>query len=413
MVVLFLLFQLTGHLLPWDGFAVSTAAIEAGIAGNVPVVGPAIAGIVRGGSSTISVATLRAWYAAHVALLPLGLLACALLFLHQFRRGGARLRLPRLATGLTLLGLGVLAVALPMRHGPPATEADLVSYTAQSEWYVVAMHELLVLAQGIRPDLAFLGTVVAPGLAVAFTLALPWLDRKQLGERATPWVMGYAVLAVMGVLGLTLRGLGEMVSPLGPPPRPPDPVAGGTKPPPRLDAALVERGKQLYATAGCGGCHAIGGQGGTTAPPLDEAGQKQPDLEWQVRHLKNPAAAAPGSIMPGYEHLGEESVRALAMYMLSLRGAPPAPPKLDPALVAQGKVVYARAGCVGCHAVGGQGGTSGPPLDGAGAKHPDLEWQLRHLKSPGQLVRGSTMPGYEHLGEADLKALATYMLSLR
>ena len=41
LVLLFFGFQLTGHLLPWDSQAVSTAAIETGIAENAPVIGHA------------------------------------------------------------------------------------------------------------------------------------------------------------------------------------------------------------------------------------------------------------------------------------------------------------------------------------------------------------------------------------
>ena len=63
--------------------------------------------------------------------------------------------------------------------------------------------------------------------------------------------------------------------------------------------------------------------------------------------------------------------------------------------------------------VAGQGGTAGPPLDSTGNRHADLDWQVRHLKQPGSVVPGSTMPPYSHLSEADLKALATYLLSLR
>src|SRR4029079_9006113 len=88
MVLLFLLFQLTGHLLPWDSQAVSTAAIESGVAANVPAVGPAQARLIRGGGDAVSPRTLTAWHVAHVALLPLALTALAALFIAQVRRAG-------------------------------------------------------------------------------------------------------------------------------------------------------------------------------------------------------------------------------------------------------------------------------------------------------------------------------------
>src|SRR5205823_15104467 len=86
---------------------------------------------------------------------------------------------------------------------------------------------------------------------------------------------------------------------------------------------------------------------------------------------------------------------------------------LDPALVEKGKTLFANNGCAGCHKVGGQGGAVGPPLDGVGTRQPDPDWQVRHLKDPGAVVKGSTMPPYKQLSDADLKALASYLLSLK
>jgi len=68
-----LLFQLTGHLLPWDTNAVKTADVEAGIGGNTWVFGPLIKRLILGGSST-GTATLARWHGLHVGLLPIVLL---------------------------------------------------------------------------------------------------------------------------------------------------------------------------------------------------------------------------------------------------------------------------------------------------------------------------------------------------
>ncbi|MGC8667217.1 MAG: cytochrome b N-terminal domain-containing protein [Chthonomonadales bacterium] len=66
---LFLLFQITGHALPWDSHGVCTVSIETGIAGNVPVIGAFLAKTLRG-QTVVGPATLRLWYIAHVVLLP-------------------------------------------------------------------------------------------------------------------------------------------------------------------------------------------------------------------------------------------------------------------------------------------------------------------------------------------------------
>jgi cbb3-type cytochrome oxidase cytochrome c subunit len=62
--------------------------------------------------------------------------------------------------------------------------------------------------------------------------------------------------------------------------------------------------------------------------------------------------------------------------------------------------------------IGGVGGTSGPPLDRAGAKH-DRQWHVEHLMDPQSVVPNSAMPAYGHLGQAEIDALADYMMSLK
>jgi mono/diheme cytochrome c family protein len=81
----------------------------------------------------------------------------------------------------------------------------------------------------------------------------------------------------------------------------------------------VAQGKVLYEKWGCGRCHAIGGRGGTIGPDLTRAGAKGRDLAWHIRHLKNPAAVVPGSLMPPTQGASEEDLRAVAEYMLSLK----------------------------------------------------------------------------------------------
>lgn len=80
------------------------------------------------------------------------------------------------------------------------------------------------------------------------------------------------------------------------------------------------QGRALYETLGCPRCHAIAAQGGTTGPDLTRAGaQPGRDLAWHIRHLKDPAAVVPGSIMPPLSGVSEAELRAVAEYMLSLK----------------------------------------------------------------------------------------------
>jgi ubiquinol-cytochrome c reductase cytochrome b subunit len=321
--LLLLLFglQLTGHLLPWDAQAVSTAAIETGVAANAPVIGPIQARLLRGGGDAVSPRTLTLWYGAHVALLPLALLLLAGLFLLQARRlAGRRLVSWPLVGGITGL-LMLLTLVAPAPLGQPATTADYSSFTARSEWYVLPLHALLTLAQRISPQVAFVGTMVIPGLAVLWLLALPWLDQRLIHHPPSHKVRGAAVAGVVAVVVLMLMYLGSMEPIFGARGRSQaNPVArqpSATRV--TLDPVLVKKGRMLFVQNGCSGCHKVGGQGGAVGPPLDGEGTRHPDLNWQIQHLKDPPAMTPGSTMPAFKQLSDSDLRALTMYLLSLK----------------------------------------------------------------------------------------------
>ncbi len=80
-------FGFTGYLLPWDQKAYWATVIGTNMVGSVPGIGPALAGLVRGGAE-VSGLTLLRFYSLHVLWLPL----CAGLFLwlhfHMIRRTG-------------------------------------------------------------------------------------------------------------------------------------------------------------------------------------------------------------------------------------------------------------------------------------------------------------------------------------
>jgi uncharacterized membrane protein/cytochrome c553 len=126
----------------------------------------------------------------------------------------------------------------------------------------------------------------------------------------------------------------------------------------------------------------------------------------RVAGSKNPGAKAPAAQAPAASTSKPGATAAPAA---------PAAPTFDPALVALGAKKYQdeELGCVGCHKMNGKGGRGGPDLTFAGRLHPDVEWQYQHLKDPKSKVPGSTMPAYNDIPEADLRALATYMASLR
>jgi len=67
--LLMLAFYFTGEALPWDQEAYWRATVTANLVADTPVVGPWIAGVLRGGTDMSGVALVRL-YAAHAILMP-------------------------------------------------------------------------------------------------------------------------------------------------------------------------------------------------------------------------------------------------------------------------------------------------------------------------------------------------------
>jgi cytochrome c oxidase subunit 2 len=98
-----------------------------------------------------------------------------------------------------------------------------------------------------------------------------------------------------------------------------------------------------------------------------------------------------------------------------------APPAEPTGVAAEGKAIYARSACVGCHAIRGvSAGVLGPDLThfgsralfGAGLWPTTTEHLVPWLKDPPALKPGAKMPNL-NLSDAEATALAAYLLSLK
>jgi quinol-cytochrome oxidoreductase complex cytochrome b subunit len=78
----------------------------------------------------------------------------------------------------------------------------------------------------------------------------------------------------------------------------------------------------------------------------------------------------------------------------------------------RGLFLYADRECSYCHQISGEGGHRvGPDLSNVSAKHRTPDYLMRYIKNPQSINSTSVMPKYD-LPEADLRALADFMLSL-
>lgn len=78
-------------------------------------------------------------------------------------------------------------------------------------------------------------------------------------------------------------------------------------------------GQALFREYDCAACHQVSGIGGTAGPDLTRIGSRQPDVDWHIRHLKDPGSVVPDSAMPDYAHLSDSELNALAEYLVTLK----------------------------------------------------------------------------------------------
>ena len=83
-------------------------------------------------------------------------------------------------------------------------------------------------------------------------------------------------------------------------------------------------GAQVFAIAGCTACHTYAGSGAQNlgAPDLTAEGLRDRGIDFQIRHLKDPASVALDSSMPRFASLGDTRLRDLAIFLEASNGAP-------------------------------------------------------------------------------------------
>lgn len=195
---------------------------------------------------------------------------------------------------------------------------------------------------------------------------------------------------------------------------------------------LPPSGKAVYAALNCRVCHRIGAEGGLSAPDLTYVGFRKSHA-WLDVWLKDPAAWRPGTQMPN-PHLSDPARAALVDYLSSLKGQdfdghkPWDDPQYAGKPVERGHVIFAKAGCITCHGVGGAGGY--PDNNVAGGMIPALT-HVKETYTKAELVAKITngsqpakadpngpdpllfMPSWgQTLSKDEISDVADYVLSL-
>ncbi|MDX6768360.1 MAG: c-type cytochrome [Elusimicrobiota bacterium] len=195
-----------------------------------------------------------------------------------------------------------------------------------------------------------------------------------------------------------------------------------------------DAGKAYFKQVGCLSCHRVGGEGSATGPDLTFVGFRHSE-EWLALWMKDPQAWKPDTLMPN-TRLPDSARAAIVGWMAGLKGQDAPPGRRawdDPSLlkdpVARGRVIYARAGCVACHGLGGKGGypnnnAKGGVIPGLlkvseGYNKAELVKKIRlgvprpEKADPAGAAPLVGMPAWGGvLDDAELDAVASYLLSL-
>ncbi|MFL2915050.1 MAG: c-type cytochrome [Nitrospinia bacterium] len=196
----------------------------------------------------------------------------------------------------------------------------------------------------------------------------------------------------------------------------------------QFESGDEDKGKKLFESVGCQGCHALNGKGETYAPDLSRIANKV-NADWLVTWISNPHSYNSKSKMPNLR-LGEEQASDIAAYLMQFgkkEVIPGLEAKLnDPALIKHGEKVVRRRGCFACHDIKGMEneGRIAPELSSFGRKmiaelefgdshipHTWEKWAKTKLKKPDSFRTERVldkMPNF-HLAPDEIDALVVLL----
>jgi menaquinol-cytochrome c reductase cytochrome b/c subunit len=194
-------------------------------------------------------------------------------------------------------------------------EADpgTTSFVPRPDWYFYFLFYLLRIFEW--PDTVVLGTIGIPTILLVLGFALPFLDRRM--ERRPlhrPVAMVTLVLTAISMGVLTYKGATAEEAGAGAEQKVPLWMEKFNLP------ENAQEGAELFAVSGCLNCHVYDDEGTSVGPELTEEGTQNRGIDWQIRHLEDPSGVTPGSTMPSFARLGEDNLRALAIFLEASKG---------------------------------------------------------------------------------------------
>jgi nitric oxide reductase subunit C len=192
-----------------------------------------------------------------------------------------------------------------------------------------------------------------------------------------------------------------------------------------LDEHVVA-GKRAFERHNCNDCHTILGFGAYYAPDLTRAYKRLGD-DAVRRRLQMPEVVFASSYrkMP-QQHLAAEEVEDVVSFLRWVSNIDNLdwPPQDSPnrwkrsteRLLASASMTPAAAlmkqeNCLACHSIGGVGGNIGPRFEWVGGRR-DAEYVARYLANPDAISKGSRMPPFPNLSEAQRLMIGEFVVSL-
>lgn len=194
-------------------------------------------------------------------------------------------------------------------------------------------------------------------------------------------------------------------------------------------SSSVIKGKHLFDSNNCMGCHTILGEGAYYAPELTKVYERRGPA-FIAQMLRDPESMYPGQRKMVKYNFNEEEINDLIAFFkwigeIDLNGFPAKTNLANTAspnpsdIKSEAQVIVEKSNrpqifnqmCIACHSLQGQGGTVGPALDGIGLRR-NGEYISKWLHDPFSIKADSKMPKLP-LSEEDITELTAFLSQLK